>query len=737
MPPVSHRSTPAFRWFLVLFISLGFVLNTFWFLLNQRYSPEIYVARPIVSVTVESAWFGGALVAGVCALAMLSRRPDAWRSLARGALPLVVISLLVCAKTFLGFPIRTYDMMLFGIACGWTTLLWLRQKDWLLSGRAVSVLRAGVWSAVALLFAYQFWRQVGYWNNLALGYADCGESARVMFNTMTNPCELFLRANPDKPLFYDHFCPGLLPFMPLWLLWPSLKLTIVLQLVAVFGVVVPLYYIGQHAFRNATPALLLVLVWLAYPSTSQFIYSASYGFRWGNLCLPLYFTALAFWLNGRSGWALAMVIWAMLIKEEAAIITGMFGLYLALFERRQITGTALAVFAFGYFFLSTSILVPAISGQAYAMTRFFYDLGHTKWEILLSPITKPPVFWGRLFEPSSLYFGAALVGPLLFLPMRKPSVLFVGVLTFVFCCLHPMMKSITTWYQATLLPVVFWALVRAVQQGEPQRRNGTLVSVAITGVVFSIFLGAQPWSKTTLTVHESPGRLDLVRRFGEQIDPRGALMATQRVAAHFITQRYLYLDPPVPDRVDYALLDLRDFWRGGAGAIDWLQTHRDLQHKVEANPHLHLVDANDGLLLYSRHGLPLDRQKLVERDDLPAAANRRQVDLGNGVRIAGFIVTPLPRAPGDKLDRVRVTTFSTIAANANVDLAVCCVIHEGSDPAKEETYVSEFQPLGQGIWPIARWETNKCYADDFIVTLPAEPAGEISSVSFVAATLSP
>ena len=185
------------------------------------------------------------------------------------------------------------------------------------------------------------------------------------------------------------------------------------------------------------------------------------------------------------------------------------------------------------------------------------------------------------------------------------------------------MKSITTWYQATLLPVVFWALVRAIQSWEPQRASKALFSVAITGVVFSTFLGAQPWSKPTLTVYESPGRLDLVRRFGEQIDPRGTLLATQRAAAHFITQRYLYLDPPVPDRIDYVLLDFRDFWRGGAGAIDWLQKHRDLQHKVEANPHLHLVDADDGLLLYSRHGSPLDRQKLVERDHLPADGEPR------------------------------------------------------------------------------------------------------------------
>ena len=119
----------------------------------------------------------------------------------------------------------------------------------------------------------------------------------------------------------------------------------------------------------------------------------------------------------------------MLIKEEAAIVVGMFGFYMALFEHRRVAGISLAVFAISYFFLATSTLIPAISGQPYAMTRFFYDLGHTKWDIFLSPISKPAVFWGKIFEPSSLYFGVALLGPLLFLPMRKPSVLFIGTLT--------------------------------------------------------------------------------------------------------------------------------------------------------------------------------------------------------------------------------------------------------------------------------------------------------------------
>lgn len=431
-----------------------------------------------------------------------------------------------------------------------------------------------------------------------------------------------------------------------------------------------------------------------------------------------------------------MAVWAMLIKEEAAIVVGTFGLYLAFFERPRLAGTALAVFAFGYFLLATSVLVPAISGQTYAMVRFFYGLGHTKWEILLSPLTKPRVFWGKLFEPSSFYFAAALFAPLLFLPVRKPTVLLIGVPTFVFCCLHPILKNICFHYQASLLPVVFWALVRAVHNWDTHRRRHALTSATVSCAILSIFLGAQPWSKDTLAVRCAPGRLALVSRLVGPIDPRGTLFATQRVAAHFVTQRYLYLNPPVPERTDYALLDLRDSWRGAVANLDWLRRVRNIQQQVEAIPGLRLVSAEDGLLFYSRRGVPLDAQTLVERAEPPGEANRADVDLG-GVRIAGFTVTTLLREEHAPTNRIRVTTFSTITARTNLDLALRCIVDVGSDSASAEGYASEPQPLGQGIWPIARWETNKFYADDFIIQLPAGLAGEIASVSFRAVVLSP
>jgi hypothetical protein len=172
----------------------------------------------------------------------------------------------------------------------------------------------------------------------------------------------------------------------------------------------------------------------------------------------------------------------------------------------------------------------------------------------------------------------------------------------------------------------------------------------------------------------------------------------------------------------------------GLANLDWLVRLRDIQRELEAVPGLHLVGVIDGLVFYSRRGAQLDAEKLVCRDQLPREATRVNVDF-NGVHIAGFTVTQLPGRRHSQTDRLRVTGYFGVVTPTNLDLAVRAVVYVGDDPANTESYTSDFQPLGQCVWPVARWETNKVYADDFLIDLPAGLAQQVSRVSFAAVPL--
>jgi uncharacterized membrane protein len=749
-PKASVSAAPGYVWFLVLAAVAAINLAAFWALLGGSYYPEHYRATPDAAGILEITWMLACCGGTVVLLAWLRHHRDRCRPLVLRGLVATGVSCVVLGRQFLSVPLQCLDPILFSTACGWTVVLWLwtrvmpvrEQTASLRFGRfrcelnATRLLAAGVGAAVIGLSAYFLAQQIHYFNTLRLGYADCGEYARIMFNTLHNPRELFLRVNPEWPLFCDHFQPGFLPFVPFWLLWPDLNITSLLQVLAVMGCALPIYWIGRELFRDKLAALLLVAIWLAYPSVSQFIYNNSYGFRCGSLCLPMYFLALAFWVRERRGWALLFAVWAILLKEEAAIPIGMFGLYLVFFEKRHRLGISIATIAFVYFLVMTSVVIPMFNHNVYPAQDHFAHLGATKSEILLSPWTKPHAFWGNLLAPSTFYFAALLLGPLLFVPVKKPSVLVVGSLVFLFDCLHPTLKSICYQYQAALLPVVFWAFAAVLQPIDPARRRALLQGAIVAAVLFSLFFGNVFWSKTTVAaLPQSSDRLQLVERMGRDIAPGGSLFATQRVAAHFITQKYLYVEPPVPPEIDYVLLDTRDSWQ--VNGIRWFRKLRSIQRQVESIPALHLAQAEDGAVLYSREGKSIDARNLVERESLPPEAVMQSVDLGHGVTIVGYGTEVAPSTSPGQPDRVHITIFCSVEAPVRADLAVRCVLRFSLANLYMKTFGSDFQLLGQNIWPVQRWVPGRFYADDFVIDVPVGSGGSDYSMKFETLTVAP
>ncbi len=738
MPSASRHTR-----FLALAVIATLCLGAFWALLGTNYSPEAYWALPALPGTLEIVCMLAVTAATVLMLISSARRPDKCRRWFNAGLVATAAACFILAKRLLGLRPHCLDPILFCTACGWTIALWLRGRPVSSPGRSwhfqfagfsydfepASLLPMAVVSAAIGLSVYYLIQQIRYFNNFQLGYADCGDYARTMFNTLYNPRELFLRVNPDRPLFYDHFQPGFLPFVPLWFLWPGLKATILLQVLAVMACALPIFWIGQKLLQDKTSALLLVAVWVVFPPASQLIYSGSYGFHCGNLCLPLYFLALTFWLKDRPGWALLFAVWAILLKEEAAIPIGTFGLYLALFGNRRKLGIVIATVAFAYFLIMASVVIPAMGHQPYMAQSHFAPIGETKKEILLSPWNNPRQFWGNLFSASSFYFAALLLAPLLFVPLKKPSVLLVGSLVFLFDCLNPTLKSIRYWYQLALLPVVFWALASALSRATPARQRAVLSGATVTGILLSVFFGNVFWSKPAMVALPAPpDRPQIVQRIAQRIDRQGSLFATQRVAAHFITQKYLYVIPPLPPQIDCVLLDMRDSWRTTT-TLNWLKNLRDIQRQAESLPHLHLVDVQDGVLLYSRHGEPVDARTLVERDALPPEAVHQPAELGKGVTFEGYTATLLSSDGASPHDQIRITMFSSVATPVDVDLAVRCHVQPQARN-RDTQFGSQFQPLGQCVWPVQRWVPGKFYADDFVIDVPAGSASAGLSISF-------
>ena len=151
-----------------------------------------------------------------------------------------------------------YHAIAFAGSCGWlvaTTSIGNFLPD---RRRAVAGLVWGLGLILTLYYCAQRYRD---WQDLTLGYFGLGENARVLQNSVFNPRELFLRVNPEYPIFFDHVVPGVLPFALLWAAFPHLELMMGLQAVSTTIVAVPLYLLGKHYFRDKATAYFFTPGW--------------------------------------------------------------------------------------------------------------------------------------------------------------------------------------------------------------------------------------------------------------------------------------------------------------------------------------------------------------------------------------------------------------------------------------------------------------------------------------------
>jgi len=172
------------------------------------------------------------------------------------------------------------------------------------------------------------------------------------------------------------------------MIWPDFKLIIVLQVVVIVGVSVPLYWIGKQLFKETFAASCWCSPGWRTLRLRNTSYSASYGFRWGNVCVPLYFLALLFWIKGRKGWALAAAIGAFVDERGSRHHHRHVRAVLAVFERRRKLGLTITGVAFGYFLIMVALIIPKLDVGFYPQMDFFDELGQSMWQILLSPLVK-------------------------------------------------------------------------------------------------------------------------------------------------------------------------------------------------------------------------------------------------------------------------------------------------------------------------------------------------------------
>ena len=484
----------------------------------------------------------------------------AWLPTSRGAFLLVMLGMLLVGWSMARFG-RAVSEAVTPIDCASgedpgdaTVQAWWRESwFWLV-----------VVCTVALT-AFHTYVQIKLHRAMQYGSPDIGYYAEMLLNVVRGRglyCEAF-----GHHFFGEHFSPGLYLLVPLYACCPHIELLMAVGALAVLSSAWAVYALTRAYDSPPWVAACMATAYLLYPATSRIIYGSSYGFHEILLAIPLMLWSFYFHQRRRWLWMAVCVVLAISLKENVAIVYAMFGLYVFLRDRRAWWGLALCAACVAHVAVVMYWVVPSYNASgAYSKLYLYGAPGDTPGGLIAGLLLRPDVLIDRLVSWQAFGFALTLTVPVGLLVFRR-WLTFVVLPTFVFVCLMQTsaFASIKFWHQASMLAVIWLAateVVAGMARGNRSNRGRPWLAVFVltTCALSHYALGFSPLSRQWQIMRLDTDQQDAVRaKLHEMIPESDTVMATARLAAHFVRQDRIYPPHKQPDvPPDWILLDPQD-----------------------------------------------------------------------------------------------------------------------------------------------------------------------------------
>jgi uncharacterized membrane protein len=403
-----------------------------------------------------------------------------------------------------------------------------------LSLRLVAVAYAVVFGAAAIL-DYVGFRSAGY---------DLGNAVQAIWNTAHGRLLESTAENGEQfSRLGWHVDPLLVLFAPLWLVWSSPMILLVVQAAAVSAGALPVYWLARKHLTSERAALYLAIAYLAYPATQWNALDPNLGFHPVSLALPLLLYAL-WWLD-EERWVLfgVVALLAASSNEQIPLVVGCLGLWFGVTRRRPV-GAAIFVVGLAVTTVEFVYIVPhfSITGTNPFAGRYA-GLGGTAGAVLETVALHPLKAAEVVFTGHKLLYVALLFIPLLGLCFRVPLLLVGAVPLLTINLLSSSQDQTTVWshYAAATAAVLFGAtVVGAGRVEDPERWAGAVLAAVAATAVISPFWTAVPVARDAV---RASSRLRAERHAVSLIPDRVPVSASNIISSHLSNRRRIMLFP--------------------------------------------------------------------------------------------------------------------------------------------------------------------------------------------------
>ena len=184
-----------------------------------------------------------------------------------------------------------------------------------------------------------------------------------------------------------HVDPILVLFAPLWWVWPSPHLLLLVQACAVALGAIPVFLLGHKHLASSRAALGFGLAYLLYPATG---WLALNEFHPVALATPLLLFAFWYLDEDRLLPFSLFAIAAATCKEEIALVVAGFGIWYALAHRRWLAGAAIAFAGAAWAAVAIAVVIPHYNAGAESDFYGRYsEVGGSAGGILKTAFTHP------------------------------------------------------------------------------------------------------------------------------------------------------------------------------------------------------------------------------------------------------------------------------------------------------------------------------------------------------------
>lgn len=479
--------------------------------------------------------------------------------------------------------------------------------------RRLSPSEVALWAMIVIWAAVFSWLSILRYRAFWTGRFDLGNMVQAVWSTAHGrPLESTDAAGEQIVRLGGHVDPILALFAPVWWVWPSPVMLLVVQAVAMALGALPVFWLGRLWLADDRLALAGAAVYLLYPPLQWQTVSE---FHPVALATPLILFAI--WaIEERRPVVLAVTAsLAVVSKEQVGLAIAMLGIWALVRHRRRLWAALMIGGGVAWSALSVLVIIPhfAPSGASPFVGRY-ERLGTDGGSIVRTLLTDPALAVEVLATERKLEYVAALLVPLLLASLAAPLLLLGALPDLLVNTLTDYwpQHSVENQYAAVIIPFAIAAMlaglarIRRSPVAATVGRPAVLASVMIATVLASGYhLGPLPiWD-------DIPGGSDY-RTYEFRVDathtealaaavalvPDGVPVSAGNLLGARLSARERILTFPVIAEAQWVVVDTRRPFLADQLALG--AAHIEAVDRVDADRRFARVFDTDGVIVWRR-----------------------------------------------------------------------------------------------------------------------------------------